>query len=230
MPGPMIHSNLKRKMLMAVFCGLLCACTAASLPPGDPAALHPRNLLVLHVADMTTGHATETGLRSPMSGQMFDAGQVDPAAPRWMTLELVRQLNHAFSPQRVTQAQDHASIPPGTRGFNANLETRAAVQAMGSAQKADYVIIGYVYDFRERSGSDYGIETPAQIAFELNLLEVVSGRLVWQKHYKEKQKSLDEDILQFKTFWRRKGRWITAKEMAASAMQEMISQLTKKYR
>jgi curli biogenesis system outer membrane secretion channel CsgG len=181
------------------------------------------------MVDMTVASGNDASVRSPISGRMFEAGQVDPEADQGLTHELVRQLKQGFKQSRIILSETQTPSFHIGQGFNGSREVRQIVQTLGRTTGADYVILGFIYDFRERSGGDFGIKTPAQIAFELNLVQVKSGRLVWQRHYKEKQKALNENIFQFKSFWRRKGRWITAMEMAASAMEEMITELAKKY-
>ena len=39
---------------------------------------------------------------------------------------------------------------------------------------------GYVYRFRERKGVSYTVEQPASVAFEIHLLRVSDGALVWR--------------------------------------------------
>lgn len=222
---------LRHGFILSTAFWLIWAC--AGVPAAPPENVQPpqpiHHLLVLPMMVMSTGQPLQTSLRSPLSGNMYNAGQVDPLADEQMTQELVRQLKGKFPRPRIELTDARLPIEDSNQGFAANQRTAAAVQRMGREAGADYVMIGFVYDFRNRSGGDFGVETPARIAFELNLIRVADGRLVWQSHFKETQQALNENIFQFKKFWRRKGRWITALQMASSAMEEMIRDLDKKY-
>jgi hypothetical protein len=79
-----------------------------------------------------------------------------------------------------------------------------------------------LYTFRNRSGGDFGVERPSHVEFELLLMQTMSGRIVWQRSFKEIQKSLSEDLLQLKSFIKRKGKWVSAHEMAKGALKEML--------
>ncbi len=224
-------TNFRHGLILSTAFWLIWAC--AGKPAGSPKIVQPPHplhyLLVLPMVDMATDLPMQTSLRSPLSGKMYNAGRVDPLADGQMTRELIRQLKGVFPRIRIELTDDKLSIDEANHGLSGNQRTAAAVQRMGQEAGADYVMIGFLYDFRDRSGGDFGVETPAQIAFELNLIRVASGRLVWQSHFKEKQQALNENILQFKKFWRRKGRWVTALQMASAAMEEMIKDLEKKY-
>ncbi len=105
----------------------------------------------------------------------------------------------------------------------------AAVQEFGRQQKADSVFCAYVYAFRERVGSAYGVDLPAMVIFELNLVSVATGSILWQAHYSETQKPLSENAFQIGKFFKRKGRWITAEEMADEALEKCIRSFESDY-
>ena len=222
--------NFRYCFILSIAAGLLWSCAGSPEAPREDVQKHAlHHLLVLPVTDMTVDRAPDTSIRSPLSGLMFNIGQVDHLAGQEMTQTLIRQLHYRFPHLKITSATVGLPARDERQGFAANRRIFDAIRDMGRQAAADYVMIGFIYDFRDRSGGGYGVETPAQIAFELNLLQVDSGRLVWQKHFEEKQQPLTEDLFQFKKFWNRKGRWITALEMASSAMKEMIGDLAKKY-
>jgi hypothetical protein len=87
---------------------------------------------------------------------------------------------------------------------------------------ADAVIIGHLYRFRERIGTQYSVEIPASVAFDIHLIDVKDGRLLWSGNFDETQQSLFEDLYQLGTFLRRRGRWITAKELAVSGLEGIL--------
>jgi hypothetical protein len=87
---------------------------------------------------------------------------------------------------------------------------------------ADAVIVGHLYRFRERIGTQYSVEVPASVAFDIHLIGVRDGRLLWSGKFDETQQSLFEDLYQLGTFLSRRGRWITAQELAVSGLEGVL--------
>ena len=104
-------------------------------------------------------------------------------------------------------------------------ERIAAIQKAGGRQGADAVLCAYVYAFRNRVGNAYGVETPAMVSFEMNLVSTATGRIVWRRDFTETQKTLNENLLHLGKFLQRKGRWVTAEEMATQAIEDLLASL-----
>jgi hypothetical protein len=83
-------------------------------------------------------------------------------------------------------------------------------------------VLGYLYRFRERKGESFAVEQPASVAFEIHLIRVEDGALVWRGAFDRTQGSLMEDLLQISSFYREKGRWVTAEELAAGGLKEVL--------
>jgi hypothetical protein len=92
----------------------------------------------------------------------------------------------------------------------------------GKELGADGVVVGYVYNFRERKGVAYTVEQPASVTFEIHLLRVSDGSLVWRGYFDKTQSSLMEDLFQISWFYRGKGRWITAEELAIEGLEQVM--------
>lgn len=95
----------------------------------------------------------------------------------------------------------------------------------GKHFNADTVLTGRLYRFIQRVGSGYGIESPASVAFDLVALNVDTGKVIWRGHLDETQRSLAENLFSLGSFLKRKGRWVTAEEMAEIALSEMVASL-----
>jgi hypothetical protein len=93
---------------------------------------------------------------------------------------------------------------------------------VGRRLNADAVLIGTVRVFRERQGTAMGIREPASVGFDIQLLRVPDRVVLWIGRYYETQKSLTEDITGLGRFMRRKGRWLSAEELAADGMAEVL--------
>jgi hypothetical protein len=90
--------------------------------------------------------------------------------------------------------------------------------------KADMVIQGYLYRFEDRVGADYSAESAASVAFDVYLIDCVEQKLVWSGYFDQTQQALSDDLRYIGTFFRRGGRWITAEEMATTAMDDMFKE------
>ena len=60
------------------------------------------------------------------------------------------------------------------------------------------------------------------MTFDLLLIRVADGRILWSGRFEETQKSLSENLFNLGTFVRRGARWISAEEMAHSGLEQML--------
>ncbi|MBW2247657.1 MAG: hypothetical protein JRF62_10810, partial [Deltaproteobacteria bacterium] len=79
-----------------------------------------------------------------------------------------------------------------------------------------------IFRFRERVGGKYSVDLPASVAFDIHLIRVSDGRLLWNDHFDETQRPLSENLFQLGPFLQRKARWITANEMAVSGLKDVL--------
>lgn len=179
-------------------------------------------ILVFPFINVAEVFGIDQTVQGPLSGKVFVTFQMDPRAEQYMTSEATRQLARRISPESVIVAHD---IEPGMNVMPGAQHRRQLISRLRKAGRqygADAVLIGYLYGFKERVGGNYGVDSPAKISFELNLIGAANGNLVWQNQYTETQKALNENLFQLGKFIQRKGRWITAQEMAAYALEEMF--------
>ena len=57
------------------------------------------------------------------------------------------------------------------------------------------------------------------------MIDTANERLIWSDEFQETQRSLGENLLLLGKFIRRKGRWISAAEMASGGLKEMLDRL-----
>ncbi|MFC1822836.1 hypothetical protein ACFL9T_09030 [Thermodesulfobacteriota bacterium] len=93
---------------------------------------------------------------------------------------------------------------------------------LGKALGANLIMGGYVWRYKERIGGSYGVESPASVAFGIYLLHMASGKRVLNAKFDETQKSLSENLLSAKAFFQRKGKWLTANELAQYGVNEIF--------
>lgn len=103
-------------------------------------------------------------------------------------------------------------------------ETVAYWRQVAKCLNADYVLVPYVTGWRERDGGDYGIKVPASVTLDLYLIQAASGQVL-RAHFEEEQLGLAENLLSGKRFVQRKGRWVTAEELAADGIAQALEEL-----
>ena len=99
------------------------------------------------------------------------------------------------------------------------------LRKIGELVYADAVITGRVLRFRERVGGDIGVQSPASVAFVLELVDVRRGDVVWSSRFDETQKGLSDNIFGLGDFRERGFRWLTAEQLAQDGVKKMVNQL-----
>lgn len=185
-------------------------------------------LLILPPYDMAAGHGPNVSVQGPLTGKVFVTGEVAPEASDF----LLPKLNTLFGElDRVHLVHFKKDLSSGEAGIDSLSGSRrlriSKIQAVGRENGANGVLCTYLYAFQERVGRDFSVESPAKVAIELNLVAVESGAILWQAHFSETQKTLNENVLQIGKFLKRGGRWITAREMAINAVEDLITAFEK---
>lgn len=138
-------------------------------------------------------------------------------------------VEHIFL-ERLTDRKVFTIIPPDRVGGIYERVTAGLYKAdileilkkVGDELEADGIILGYVYRYRERKGYEYSVEKPASVAFEIHLIRVSDGTVVWRGLFDKTQTSLMEDMLQISSFLKERGRWVNAEELTAEGMDEVL--------
>ncbi len=96
---------------------------------------------------------------------------------------------------------------------------------LGELVYADAVIFGRILRYRERVGKEWGVKSPASVAFVLDLWDVKRGDLIWSGRFDETQKPLSENIFAIGEFTQRGVRWLKAEELAREGIKKAVNQL-----
>lgn len=105
-----------------------------------------------------------------------------------------------------------------------NLYNELAIKASQSID-ADAFIYGFLKYYKEREGSDFGVESPAVVNFVVYLVEVETNFTLWSYEFDESQLPLLSDVSQIKKFFKRKGKWVTADELFKEGLDQTASKL-----
>jgi hypothetical protein len=95
---------------------------------------------------------------------------------------------------------------------------------VGKCIQADFLLVPQLTTWRERVGSDAGVETPASVAIDFYLIDVKNERMI-RSRYEETQQSLLENLYNAKKFAARGGKWVTATRLARDGMDEKLTEL-----
>jgi len=160
-------------------------------------------------------------VKCPLCGTIFTADRTAGTPEKIIEALFLRQVekNHKI----IVMAGDRvAGIQQRVSATSVKIPLRQTLRELGRELGAEAVVIGYVYRFRERKGVSYAVEQPASVAFDLHLLRVDDGAIVWKGHYDRTQTSLMEDLLQVDSFIRQRGRWATAEDLAADGVAQIF--------
>lgn len=181
-----------------------------------------KTVLVLPFQAATEHYDTGATVRCFECDYFVQTGTIEAGADTFMNEELVAFLESEtpYTPIRFWTAQGVTSQRPSQDLRGAD---RSLLIQMGKSLQADAVIGGTIYRFRQRVGTSLSVTTPASVAFAVQLIRVSDGRNIWGRAFNETQRSLDENLLKLGSFLKRGGGWLTAEELAATGLNEMMS-------
>jgi hypothetical protein len=189
-----------------------------------PSKQDPPRLLIMPFKDMYDIYGPDT-YRCPLTGRMHMLGVVAASADDLMTehlLKLIKPLEQYHSMLADSASGLIAEHITGKVRISSEMDFLVAV---GRDYGADVILAGYLYRFKERIGNDYAAEAPASVAFSLILIDVETSHLLWAQHFNKTQKALSENLFELSDFIKRKGRWVTARQMALAGLEEMVAAL-----
>lgn len=184
-----------------------------------------RKISILPFKNMAEVYGENKNIRCPICGKIFIAGEVAEGADHTLTDHMFFLLNERKDIKLVPTGQARGVRAGLLSGSKRTLSERELLIKTGRALDVDAVMVGYLYRFQDRIGNQYSVDSPASVAFDVHLIRVSDGRLVWSGHFDETQRSLSENLFQLGTFLQRKARWITAQEMAMSGLEDIIRTL-----
>lgn len=161
-------------------------------------------------------------VRCPLCGMTFNAAG-SPGHPEKVVEELfLGQLEKERPKVNIIAGERVAAVYLRVSTDSFTISAQEVLRRVGNELGAEGVVAGYVYRFRERKGVSYTVEQPASVAFEIHLLRVSDGALVWRGTFDKTQSSLMENLLQSASFFRGKGKWVTAEELTGEGIEQVL--------
>lgn len=97
--------------------------------------------------------------------------------------------------------------------------------AYAREQGAQYLLVPQILDWHEREGSEAGVTSSAHVRAEFFLLNVPRDMVASRSVFEEKQLGLAENLLSMGDFIKRRGKWLSARELADEAMLRAVKEL-----
>ena len=197
-------------------------CTQGRLPASTASPSVMTRIAMLPVVDMARVYGQGRSVHAPLTGKVFVTGQSAPDLAILMTNDIeahLRRLGYDVVPPSAVQtaADDRTAGAPGP------LAERSLLMAAARQLEADAILIGYLYRVQDRQGGRFAVEQPASVTYGLYLIDPASGRITWSGEFDETQRALNEDLLRFGTFIKRRGEWITAEQMTTESLREILA-------
>ena len=208
--------HLMVAVMVCVACFLLTSCApkTVGIPIGKDASLAVAGFQQpSHAWELLAGHLPEEHVVLPDTVRgMMDAELGTQLAQRTDTPVIVPGVVKQC--QEILLAKQERSRPSAFE-FWVNV---------GKCVPADYILVPYVFQWKERSGNEWSVNSPAMVVFDLYLIDV-KNKTVTRAHYEEEQHSLSENVLDAGTFFKRGGAWITAEQMAREGLAQCLEEL-----
>jgi len=187
-------------------------------------SLRIENIVVVGFKPALSEKERPSLFRCPLCGATFMAEPVSDDAAETMTTDLFNCLN---------KNQKYILIPPEqAKGVysmilfqSITIGIKDMLQKTGKSFSSDAVLFGYIYRWTERVGTEYSVEIPASVAFDLHLVSTDTNSILWKDSFKKTQLSLSENLFDLSTFIKSRGKWLTAKELAHIGLESMIKRL-----
>jgi hypothetical protein len=98
--------------------------------------------------------------------------------------------------------------------------------ALGKQVRADGVLFGRVFRYQKRVGTAFGATQPASVAFDLSLVAVSTGEVIWKGEFSQTQEPLSSNLLNWWMFWSGGPRWFSASELAGLGVERLFGDMT----
>ena len=180
------------------------------------------DILVMPFKDMYKIYGTDITFRCPLCGAVHMTGKVEDGADEFLTDQLFSLLRQRPALQLIGSGQAEGAKNQVLSKAGKELSEIELILETARNTGAESVLVGRVFRFIPRVGTSYSVEMPASVSFDLILLRVSDGQLIWSGKFDETQRALNENLFQLGTFLKRKARWLTARELALSGLNDVL--------
>jgi hypothetical protein len=162
--------------------------------------------------------------RNPITGAPPSVAPVSGEAVSKMTAKLFKGVQKVGGLKLISPGKARG-VYSSLISSDAELTEFEMIQQIGQAFSADAILLGYLYRWSERVGSDLAVDRPASVSFDLSLVRPEDGGILWRGKFDKTQRSLSENLLEWDTFVRGHGRWMTAEKLAELGLEDMLRRM-----
>lgn len=202
----------RRFHLTLALCFYLISC-AGAVPEKGSYSKKPIDIRKIVVVPMFTRPEVQDGISAERS--------------RFLTSELYQKLNNRIKGKTIVALGSSIDEFIRLKEENPGLSYLNLAMQVGKNLNSDSVLIGNISTFREREGGELGITAPASVAFGVQLINPNTGEKLWEAYYAETQETLLQDVTKIGRFFKRKGKWVTANQLAKEGVIEVVDDLAK---
>lgn len=210
---------LKNSLLLLI---LILASESLSIPE-TKANMKPTLAILPFFVERIENPARGTVL-CPLCKSIYRYGEVVPGSPNALTQLLYTKIEALEEFKILPLERVEEVLTPSAKKQFEEKPLPSAIQ-IGKELNVDFILVGYLFRFEERIGSRIGVTKPASVGFDVHLLRVRDGKMVWKGRFDETQRPLSENLFKIGSFLRRKASWLTAEELASVGMDEMLKRL-----
>lgn len=181
----------------------------------------PTHIAVISFQSLTSGEGHGNTVICPVCGVGNSSGKVSTGAENIVEeifIEKLRELKWVeLIPLDKVQDVYKRSVSESLKEPLLNV-----FKKVGKELGADVLAVGYIYRYIERVGYEYGSEHPASVAFEIHLIKIADGKVIWRGFFDKTQKSLMEDVFQISSFIKGGGKWLTVRQLTKQGMDKVF--------
>ncbi len=161
----------------------------------------------------------------PMFTNPGGRDQIPSERSRFLTSELYQELNNRIKDKTIVALGTSTDEFLKVKEEKPDLAYVSLAMEVGKNLNSDSVLIGNISTFREREGGELGTSAPASVAFGVQLINPNTGEKLWEAYYAETQETLLQNVTKIGKFFKRKGKWVTANQLAKEGVIEVVDDL-----
>ena len=165
-------------------------------------------------------------IMDPLGGSVFAAEPTPSGANTILTGLIIEKLNEAKHYSLIIPTPEQMvvkKISVSYSGHETNI--RDSLVKFGRDLKVDAVMVGWLYRWNDRKGSEFAVQSAASLAFDLHLISTADGSVLWREKFDKTQRSLSENIFDLNTFIKSKGTWLNIEDLAEIGVSDVLSKL-----
>ncbi|MFH0997235.1 MAG: hypothetical protein V1844_17335 [Pseudomonadota bacterium] len=183
-----------------------------------------KSILILPFQDVSRLYESNINVRCHLCGQIMTTGEVPDSAGPFLTSELISLMENKQA-YTIYSSDGSRDLLSGMMSGHDNAAPDPYLNLYVNAGKraeADAVLVGHIFRFKERKGNRASVESPASVSFDLHLIRVDSGKIVWTGNFDQTQRPLSENLFELGSFIKRGASWVTADELAIGGLEDIL--------